>query len=86
VKRAPFVVLIGASMPSILVEVAFITHKQEGRLLSTTAYRQRLAESISDGIRRYQQALKKGSPVVLEHDQTRPAQPIVVPAGRDQLQ
>ncbi len=66
VKRAPFVVLIGASMPSILVEVAFITHRQEGRLLATPAYRQRLAESISDGVRRYQQALKKGTPVVLE--------------------
>jgi N-acetylmuramoyl-L-alanine amidase len=87
VKRAPFVVLIGASMPSILVETAFITHKQEGRLLATPAYRQRLAESISDGVRHYQQALKKGSPVVLEHAPSSSSpQPVVVQSARDRLQ
>ena len=35
VKQAPFVVLVGASMPSVLVEVSFLTNKQEGRLLGT---------------------------------------------------
>jgi N-acetylmuramoyl-L-alanine amidase len=86
VKRAPFVVLIGASMPSILVEVAFITHRQEGRLLATPAYRQRLAESISDGVRRYQQGLKKGNPIVLEHPPAGAAQPVGVQSARDRLQ
>ena len=33
VKQAPFVVLIGAGMPSVLAEISFITHKQEGALL-----------------------------------------------------
>ena len=41
VKQAPFVVLVGAAMPSVLVEVSFLSHKQEGRLLGTGAYRQR---------------------------------------------
>jgi N-acetylmuramoyl-L-alanine amidase len=65
VKRAPFVVLIGASMPSVLVEVAFLTHRQEAQLLANATYRERVAESLVDGIRRYQQALKKASPVAL---------------------
>jgi len=73
VKRAPFVVLIGASMPSVLVEVAFLTHRQERRLLATPTYRQQVAESIADGLRRYQQELKKASPVVLRRDSLPPA-------------
>jgi len=59
VKQAPFVVLVGASMPSVLVEVSFLTNKQEGRLLGTGAYRQRIAEALLDGIRRYLRTLKR---------------------------
>ena len=59
VKQAPFVVLIGASMPSLLVEVSFITHRQEGRLLKTASYRQRIAEALFEGIRGYQRSLKR---------------------------
>ena len=35
VKQAPFVVLIGAGMPSVLAEISFMTHSQEGKLLKT---------------------------------------------------
>jgi len=59
VKQAPFVVLVGAAMPSVLVEVAFLTHREEGRLLGTGGYRQRIAESLLDGIRRYLRTLKR---------------------------
>ncbi len=59
VKQAPFVVLVGASMPSVLVEVSFLTHRQEGRLLGTSSYRQRIAEAILDGIRGYLGTLKR---------------------------
>ena len=58
VKQAPFVVLIGASMPSILAEISFVTHKQEAALLKSAAYRQQIAESLLEGILRYQQSLK----------------------------
>ena len=61
VKQAPFVVLVGASMPSVLVEVSFLSHKQEGRLLGTGAYRQRIAEGLLDGVRRYLRTLKRAS-------------------------
>jgi len=47
-------------MPSVLVEVAFLTNRREGQLLATEAYRQRVAESLSDGVTRYLRSLKKG--------------------------
>ena len=59
VKQAPFVVLIGAAMPSVLAEIAFVTNKQEGALLKTGAYRQQTAEALSAAVVRYQQSLKK---------------------------
>ncbi len=58
VKQAPFVVLIGAGMPSVLAEISFVTHPQEGRLLRSGAYRQRIAEALFQGIQRYQRSLK----------------------------
>ena len=59
VKQAPFMVLIGASMPSVLAEISFVTNRTEARLLKTSAYRQKIAESLLAGILRYQQSLKK---------------------------
>jgi N-acetylmuramoyl-L-alanine amidase len=58
VKQAPFVVLIGAGMPSVLAEISFVTHRQEGALLKTSAYRQKIAEALLDAIVRYQESLK----------------------------
>ena len=59
VKQAPFMVLIGAAMPSVLAEISFVTNQQEAKLLKEPAYRQRIAESLLAGILRYQQSLKK---------------------------
>ena len=58
VKQAPFVVLIGAAMPSVLAEISFVTNPQEARLLKGNAYRQRIAEALFDAIRKYQTSLK----------------------------
>jgi N-acetylmuramoyl-L-alanine amidase len=59
VKQAPFVVLIGASMPSVLAEISFLTNKQEGVLLKTSAYRQQIAQALFDAVVSYQGDLKK---------------------------
>jgi N-acetylmuramoyl-L-alanine amidase len=59
VKQAPFMVLIGAAMPSVLAEISFVTNRQEARLLKLPGYRERIAESLLAGILRYQQSLKK---------------------------
>ena len=63
VKQAPFQVLIGATMPSILAEISFITNKQEGALLKTDKYRTQIAEALFNGVMAYQQALKRGTAV-----------------------
>ena len=59
VKQAPFVVLIGASMPSVLAEISFVTHRQEGQLLKSNAYRQQIAEALFDAVVKYQESLKR---------------------------
>jgi N-acetylmuramoyl-L-alanine amidase len=53
VKKAPFVVLIGANMPSILAEISFLTNSDDARELQQPAYRQRIAESLYRGVARY---------------------------------
>jgi N-acetylmuramoyl-L-alanine amidase len=53
VKKAPFVVLIGANMPSILAEISFVTNPKSASELEKPAYRERVAESLYKGIARY---------------------------------
>ena len=59
VKQAPFMVLVGARMPAILAEIAFMTNRQEAVLLRTAKYRQQIAEALLAGITGYQETLKK---------------------------
>jgi N-acetylmuramoyl-L-alanine amidase len=59
VKQAPFVVLIGAGMPSVLAEISFVTNKQDGTLLKTAAYKQQIAQALMDAVQNYQQSLKR---------------------------
>jgi N-acetylmuramoyl-L-alanine amidase len=53
VKKAPFVVLIGANMPSILAEISFVSNPTDAKKLKTSEYRQRIAESLYKGINKY---------------------------------
>jgi len=53
VKKAPFIVLIGANMPSILAEIAFVSNPGDERKLQTPEYRQKIAESLYKGVARY---------------------------------
>jgi N-acetylmuramoyl-L-alanine amidase len=55
VKEGPFYVLHGANMPSILVEVGFLTNRKEARMLAKPDYLYRLASSIAEGIHKYLQ-------------------------------
>jgi N-acetylmuramoyl-L-alanine amidase len=57
VKKAPFVVLIGANMPSILAEIGFISNAREEALLKRPDHRQKLAEALYRGASRYAQSL-----------------------------
>jgi N-acetylmuramoyl-L-alanine amidase len=53
VKKAPFIVLIGANMPSILAEISFVSNPGDEHRLETSDYRQRIAESLYRGISKY---------------------------------
>jgi N-acetylmuramoyl-L-alanine amidase len=57
VKKAPFIVLIGANMPSILAEISFVSNPTDEHKLRTSAYRQRIAESLYRGISKYASGL-----------------------------
>lgn len=53
VKQAPFVVLTGATMPAVLVEMGFLSNPAEARQLADPGYRQRLAEALARGIEEF---------------------------------
>lgn len=58
VKKGLFYVLVGARMPSVLVELFFVTNKLEARNLTRRRFQGSIVEGIYQGIRKYQQSLK----------------------------
>jgi len=59
VKHAPFAVLVGAAMPSVLAEVSFLSNPKDEALLQTGQFRERVAASLYAGLNAY---LKKNRP------------------------
>jgi len=57
VKRAPFVVLIGAGMPSVLAEIGFLSNARDEANLGKPEYRQKIAEALCKGLTQYSQSL-----------------------------
>jgi N-acetylmuramoyl-L-alanine amidase len=57
VKSAPFVVLVGANMPSVLAEIGFVSNSKEEALLKKPEYRQKLAEALYKGMEKYTEGL-----------------------------
>ena len=53
VRKAPFVVLIGASMPSVLAEISFISNPRDASALKRGEGRQRIAEALYKGVSKY---------------------------------
>jgi N-acetylmuramoyl-L-alanine amidase len=53
VRQAPFLVLSGTKMPSALVEIGFISHPQESRLLARPAYQEKVAEALTNAVREF---------------------------------
>jgi len=61
VRTAPFYVLIGADMPSILAEIAFVSNPDEERLLKTGERREEIARSLLQGVKSYLDAVNRGA-------------------------
>jgi N-acetylmuramoyl-L-alanine amidase len=53
VRQGPFYVLLGATMPSVLVETAFISHPREEKRLASSAYQKSAAQAIAAAIKEY---------------------------------
>ncbi len=70
IKRAPFVVLIGASMPSVLAEIGFLSNPRDERNLGKPEYRQKVADALYRGISQYSRSLSH-----FEVASTAPARP-----------
>jgi N-acetylmuramoyl-L-alanine amidase len=66
VHTAPFYVLIGANMPSILTEVGFISNPEEEKWLKSEEYQEKLAESLLEGVRAYLGQLNRNQATRLE--------------------
>ena len=66
VKKAPFVVLIGANMPSILAEISFVTNPRDAAELREPDYKQRVAESLYKGVARYVGSLSSTTPAPVQ--------------------
>ena len=59
VKQAPFFVLVGCEMPSILLEIAFISNAHEEDLLNDPSWQKKAAEAVFQGIKEYKDAYEK---------------------------
>jgi len=59
VKQAGFYVLIGASMPNVLVEVGFLSNPSEEKQLKQANHKQRIAQAIFDAIKHFKQSREK---------------------------
>ena len=70
VKQAPFYVLLGAQMPAILIETSFISNPRECRRLTNTAYQDKMADAIVEGIKEY---IKDTNPTALMEKNPNPA-------------
>ena len=59
IKKAPFVVLIGAQMPSVLAEIGFLTNASDEALMRKSEHRQKIAEALYKGIAAYAESLSQ---------------------------
>ncbi len=86
VKQAPFAVLIGAAMPSVLAEISFVTNSQEAKLLKSSAYRQRIADALFTAVKKYQSSLRtvNGQAASASESGTEPPRPARLPAAPPQ--
>lgn len=76
VKKAPFIVLIGANMPSILAEISFVSNPADAKRLKSPEYRQKIAESLYRGTAKYVSGLsglKVASRTTAKNDSPPPA-------------
>jgi len=76
VKKAPFVVLIGANMPSVLAEISFLSNSNDEKMLKKADQRQRIAEGLYKGVTSYLDNLNSLSYNLQKPMPSRPESPL----------
>ena len=76
VKKAPFVVLIGANMPSVLAEISFLSNSNDEKMLKKADQRQRIAEGLFKGVTSYLDNLNSLSYNLQKPMSSRPESPL----------
>jgi len=84
VRKAPFVVLIGADMPSILTEISFLSNPADEQLLKKPEQRQRVAEGLYQGVASYLQAINSVTVNLPAKTGARPSPTVAVEQSRNQ--
>jgi len=83
VRKAPFVVLIGADMPSILTEISFLSNPSDEQLLKKPEHRQHIAEGVYQGVSAYLQSLNS----MAQNSAARPGHaPVITPVEQSRNQ
>jgi N-acetylmuramoyl-L-alanine amidase len=59
VKQGPFWVMVGASMPNVLVETAFISNRKEAKLLRKSSVQKQIASALYAGIHKYKEDIER---------------------------
>src|SRR6185369_913770 len=80
VKQAPFRVLVGATMPAVLVETAFISNAEEEKKLASPAFQQSVADAVARAVGRFFERRKNGGAGKTPAAATPPAEPPRTPA------
>lgn len=78
VRQAPFIVLLGAEMPAVLVEIGFISHPEEGARLAEAGHQRKVAKALLEGLRVFRDtvyARRSAPPVPVVEEAMAPAAP-----------
>ncbi|MGE3190045.1 MAG: N-acetylmuramoyl-L-alanine amidase, partial [Vicinamibacterales bacterium] len=62
VQQAPFRVLVGATMPAVLVEIGYLSNPDEEQQLASGPYQDRVAQALFDAVSRYRATVERGTP------------------------
>ena len=82
IKQAPFRVLVGATMPAVLVETAFISNPEEEKKLASPVFQQSIADAVARAVGRFFERRKTGGPARTTPTPVSPQAPTAPPAVR----
>jgi N-acetylmuramoyl-L-alanine amidase len=68
VRKAPFIVLVGANMPAVLTEISFLSNTEDEQWLADPDHREQIAEGLFQGVKLYLKRMNQPSKIAENHD------------------